>query len=98
MKKLILLLISITIISAGLSGQAVTKKDLKQLDNYYAKMVEDWDIPSVSIGIVKDGKMIFSGNYGVLEEGKDAGPDKNTLYAIASNSKAFTSTLIGMPI
>ncbi|MEE9461815.1 MAG: serine hydrolase domain-containing protein, partial [Bacteroidales bacterium] len=96
MKKLSILITAIIFITAGVSGQAVSKADLKKLDEYYAKMVQDWDVPSASIGIVKDGEMIFSGNYGVLEEDKDAGPDKNTLYAIASNSKAFTSALIGM--
>jgi len=96
MKKLSILFSTILFVTAGISGQAVSEVDLKQLDKYYTRMVEDWDIPGVAIGIVKDGQMIFSGNYGVLEEGKDAVPDKNTLYAIASNSKAFTSAIIGM--
>ena len=96
MKRFSILFATIVIVTAGISGQAVTKADLKQLDEYYARMVEDWDVPGASIGIVKDGELIFNGNYGVLEEGKDAGPDENTLYAIASNTKAFTSALIGM--
>jgi len=96
MKKLSILFTAIVLATAGVSGQAVSKADLKKLDEYYTKMVQNWDVPSVSIGIVKDGEMIFNGNYGVMEEGKDAGPDKNTLYAIASNSKAFTSAMIGM--
>ncbi|MCK4854790.1 MAG: beta-lactamase family protein, partial [Bacteroidales bacterium] len=96
MKKLSILFATIVFVTTGISGQAVTKADLKQLNEYYAKMVQAWDVPGASIGIVKDGELIFSGNYGVLEEGKDAGPDNNTLYAIASNSKAFTSAIIGM--
>ena len=76
--------------------QAQSKQDLEALDKYYEKMVKDWDVPSASIGIVKDGELIFTGNYGVKEIGKKEKPDKNTLYAIASNSKAFTSALIGM--
>ena len=96
MNRLIALFATIAFVTAGLAGQAVSKADLKQLDEYYASMVEEWDVPSASIGIVKDGELIFTGNYGVLEEGKEAGPDKNTLYAIASNSKAFTSAIIGM--
>jgi CubicO group peptidase (beta-lactamase class C family) len=96
MKKSIVFFATIALVTAGLTAQTLSKKDLKQLGEYYTQMVEDWDIPSASIGIVKDGELIFTGNYGVLEEGKEAGPDKNTLYAIASNSKAFTSTIIGM--
>jgi len=96
MKRFSVLFATIIFISASLTGQTGIKVDLKQLDRYYARMIEDWDVPSASIGIVKDGELIFSGNYGVLEEGKDAVPDKNTLYAIASNSKAFTSAIVGM--
>lgn len=83
-------------LSIGLHAQTAKKVDFKEMDTYYAKMVKDWDIPSASIGIVKDGKIIFTGNYGILEVGKKEQPNENTLYAIASNSKAFTSAIIGM--
>lgn len=70
------------------------KAIIKKLDTYYEKMAQDWEIPSMSIGIVKDGKMIFAKGYGVKEIGKSETPDEHTLYAIASNSKAFTSAII----
>lgn len=93
MKKLIgFLFLSIATL-LPLSAQEV---DLKALDSYFAKMTQDWDIPSATIGIVKDGELVFTGSYGVMEEGKKAQPNEHTLYATASNSKAFTSALIGM--
>ena len=67
---------------------------IKKLDAYYEQMAKDWGIPSMSIGIVKDGKMIFAKGYGVKEVGKKEKPDEHTLYAIASNSKAFTTAII----
>ena len=96
MKTLNKLLVLFIFLTTTIYGQADGKVDLKALDAYYEKMVKDWDLPSASIGIVKDGELIFTGNYGVLETGKEGGPDENTLYAIASNSKAFTSAIIGM--
>jgi CubicO group peptidase (beta-lactamase class C family) len=96
MNKIFLLLLFILFFSAGISSQNSPKIDLDHLDNYFAKMVKDWDVPGVSIGIVKDGKLIFTGNYGVLQKGKKDAPNSETLYAIASNSKAFTSAIIGM--
>ena len=77
-------------------AQGPAEVDLRALDDYFARMAEAWDIPSLTIGIVKDGNLVFTGNYGILEEGKEGKPDANTLYAIASNSKAFTSAIIGM--
>lgn len=76
--------------------QAQTAPDFVKLDAYFEKMVQDWDVPGASIGIVKDGQLVFTGNYGTKEVGKNEKPDSNTLYAIASNSKAFTSAIIGM--
>jgi CubicO group peptidase (beta-lactamase class C family) len=68
--------------------------DLKKLDAYYEKALKSWGVPGMSIAIVKDGKIIFAKGYGVKEAGKNDKPDENTLYAIASNSKAFTSAAI----
>ena len=98
MKILRTFTILLLFIISGAFAQTDSNVDLKALDAYYAKMVKDWDLPSASIGIVKDGELIFTGNYGVLEVGKKTRPDKNTLYAIASNSKAFTTAMIGMKI
>ena len=70
--------------------------DLQKLDAYFEKAAKDWGIPGMSVGIVKDGNIVFSKGYGVLEIGKPGKPDGNTLYAIASNSKAFTSAIIAM--
>ncbi|MCB0645110.1 MAG: serine hydrolase [Saprospiraceae bacterium] len=70
--------------------------DANRLHTYYEKIVKDWDVPGMSVGIIKDGKLVFTGNYGTKEVGKAQKPDENTLYAIASNSKAFTSAIIAM--
>lgn len=96
MKKIIYLFVFQILFSVGAQAQDENTIDLKELDKYYTKMVADWDVPSASIGIVKDGELIFTGNYGVMEVGKNEKPNANTLYAIASNSKAFTSAMIGM--
>ena len=96
MKKTFYLFIFFLFLNAGAYAQSETKVNLEELDKYYSKMVKDWDIPSASIGIVKNGKLIFTGNYGVLEKGKKEKPNEQSLYAIASNSKAFTSAIIGM--
>lgn len=96
MKKAGVLVVFSLFLFLGAYAQSAIEVDLKALDKYYAEMIRDWDIPSVSIGIVKDGELLFTGNYGVLETGKKDQPNEQTLYAIASNSKAFTSALIGI--
>ncbi|WP_347838116.1 serine hydrolase [uncultured Draconibacterium sp.] len=68
--------------------------DLEKLDNYFEKTAQEWGIPGMSVGIVKDGEIVFSKGYGLMEVGKSDRPDGNTLYAIASNTKAFTAFII----
>ncbi|MFT7297921.1 MAG: CubicO group peptidase (beta-lactamase class C family) [Sphingobacteriales bacterium] len=75
-------------------GQSVENIDLKKLDQYIAKSAADWDIPGMAIGIIHNGELIFAKGYGEKELGKGVAPDENTLFAIASNSKAFTSATI----
>ncbi|MDD4385431.1 MAG: serine hydrolase, partial [Bacteroidales bacterium] len=96
MRRFYLPLLLLVCLSTVAFAQSKVKVDVKKLDKYFSKMTNDWDIPSVSIGIVKDGKLVFTGSYGVIEEGKEGKPDGNTLYGIASNSKAFTSAIIAM--
>lgn len=92
MKKTILLIYLLFVVFSVLAQNA----DLQKLDAYFEKSARDWGIPGMSVGIVKDGEIIFSKGYGVLEVGKTAKPDGNTLYAIASNSKAFTSAMMAV--
>ncbi|MEP6647322.1 MAG: serine hydrolase [Saprospiraceae bacterium] len=61
-------------------------------------MIERWrkeyHVPGMSVGIIKDGKVILSEGYGILEEGKNEKVDRNTLFSIASNTKAFLTASI----
>ncbi|MFN5170978.1 MAG: serine hydrolase [Cyclobacteriaceae bacterium] len=84
----------LTLVLAGFI--ACAQVDYKKLDAYYEKALKEWNVPGMSIGIVKDGKLVFAKGYGTVEVGKNQKPDENTLFAIASNSKAFTSAAIAL--
>ncbi len=66
------------------------------LDQFIQREMVRWQIPGVAVAVVKDGKIIVSKGYGVREAGKPGNVDENTLFMIASNSKAFTGTSIAM--
>ncbi|SNT04790.1 CubicO group peptidase, beta-lactamase class C family [Ekhidna lutea] len=88
MKKLL----SITLLFFFLSTYA--QVDVKAIDKYIEQARKDWDVPGMSVGVVKDGKVVLSKGYGVKELGKSDKVDDNTLFAIASNSKAFVASCI----
>jgi len=79
--------------TSPLFGQNV---DVEKIDAYLQKTYEEWELPGMALGIVKDGELIFSKGYGTITEGTAQTPNKHTNYAIASNSKAFTTTVIAM--
>ncbi|WP_207504604.1 serine hydrolase [Telluribacter humicola] len=93
---LLLVLILNTVASSSALAQAPVKVDFKKLDAYFANAQKAWGVPGMSIGIVKDGKVVFAKGYGVATQGTTTPVNEKTLYAIASNSKAFTSALMGM--
>lgn len=79
---------------------AVASQSLAQqvaaLDAYIAKAREDWKVPGLAVAIVQGDKVLLSKGYGVLQSGAAQAVDEHTLFAIASNSKAFTSAALAM--
>ncbi len=69
---------------------------LHEIDDYAAKTQADWHVPGMAITIVKDDQVVFAKGYGVRELGKPEPVDENTLFAIASNSKAFTTASLAI--
>lgn len=71
---------------------------IRAQDVDWDSLIEDWredyNVPGMSVGIIRDGKVILSEGYGVLEQGKNQKADQHTLFSIASNTKAFISASI----
>jgi CubicO group peptidase (beta-lactamase class C family) len=72
------------------------KIKLAEIDAYAQKVRTDWNVPGFAIAIVKDDNVIFAKGYGVRNITKSDKVDENTLFAIASNSKAFTTASLAM--
>jgi CubicO group peptidase (beta-lactamase class C family) len=66
------------------------------LDSFVTTVMRRFEVPGIALTIVKDGKVVVAKGYGVRELGKPALVDSETTFGIASNTKAFTATAIGM--
>jgi CubicO group peptidase (beta-lactamase class C family) len=55
-----------------------------------------YQVPGIAVGVVKDGRLVSAKGYGVRELGKPGAVDPDTLFAIASNSKAFTTVALAI--
>lgn len=67
-----------------------------EIDNLAEHSMKAFDVPGIAVGIIKDGKIIHSKGYGLRSLNTQKPTDENTLFGIASNSKAFTCTALGI--
>jgi CubicO group peptidase (beta-lactamase class C family) len=70
--------------------------DLEALDAWIGDLMEDVPTPGLAVGIVHGDSLVFARGYGVRRIGTDERVDEHTLFAVASNSKAFTAAALGM--
>ena len=67
-----------------------------EIDLLVSRALTSFDVPGIAVAVVKDGKVIHSKGYGVRSLKTKEKVDENTLFGIASNSKAFTAASLGM--
>ena len=65
------------------------------LDAYVERVRTMFDVPGLSLAVVKDGKVVVAKGYGVRKLGEPARVDAKTLFGIASNTKVFTAVALG---
>jgi CubicO group peptidase (beta-lactamase class C family) len=66
------------------------------LDRLVERTMAAYQVPGIAVGIVKDGRLVFAKGYGVRELGQPGKVDADTLFAIASNTKAFTTAALAI--
>src|SRR5690348_15277804 len=68
----------------------------KQIDSLVNKSMSMMPFAAVAVAVVKDGKVVHAKGYGVTSIQTKEKADEHTLFAIASNTKAFTTTALAM--
>jgi CubicO group peptidase (beta-lactamase class C family) len=94
MKKIIslslMLLVYITVYSQPLTS--------KEIDRITEQTMQAFNVPGIAVAVIKDDKVVHMKGYGVSSIATGKKMDENTLFGIASNSKAFTSAALGILI
>lgn len=84
---------AISLITFAISFSQITES---KLDDVVSRAMKTFNVPGIAVAIVKDGKVVISKGYGVTDISTQQKVDGNTLFGIASNSKAFTTAALGM--
>ena len=66
------------------------------IDGWVQRSMKTFEVPGMAVAVVKDGRVVVAKGYGVRKLGESAPVDARTLFGIASNTKAFTATALGI--
>ena len=86
--------LALLVASAGIGTQ--TRDPYPGLEQYVRGAMKEWNIPGAAIAIVRNDSVIYARGLGVRTLGRPEPVDANTIFAIGSNSKAFTAAGLEM--
>jgi CubicO group peptidase (beta-lactamase class C family) len=87
----LLLVSAISVSAISLFAQTAPPPDL---DSYVAHSMKTFEVPGMAVAIVKDGKVVVAKGYGIRKLGDPTLVDEHTMFAIGSNTKAFTTAAL----
>ena len=86
---------AVLILISPLITQAASVADKNNnIEAAVKKAMATFQVPGVAVAIVKDNEVVMSKGFGVIEHGKKAKVTPDTLFGIASNTKAMTAALL----
>jgi CubicO group peptidase (beta-lactamase class C family) len=96
MKQMITVLSLLLFITA--TGNSQNLNGLDGIDSFIDSTMKRWSVPGVAIAVIKDGMVIYEKGYGYRNLKTKEKVTTQTLFSIASSSKAFTATLAAMVV
>jgi CubicO group peptidase (beta-lactamase class C family) len=87
------LTIALYVLMASVSAQPLSSLSI---DSLVERSMKAFRVPGIAVGIIKDGKLIHAKGYGLRSLNSQQRMDENTIFGIASNSKAFTAAALGL--
>jgi len=94
--KIFVTVIVVFTLLCSTASYAQLRNDYKELDEYIEKAVADFEVPGLAVGIIKNGEIVLAKGYGYANAETTTLVDENTVFGIASCSKAFTAACIAV--
>ena len=86
----------ILIVFLLMTSLSYSQSSVDSFDKYVESARQQWQVPGLSIVVVKDGKVVFEKGYGVRELGKSDPVTNETLFGSMSTTKAMTVACLAM--
>jgi CubicO group peptidase (beta-lactamase class C family) len=94
MKKILLIVFTLSLITSSIA-QDVDKR-LEGIDTALNEVLETWKAAGFAVAVVEKNKIIYAKGFGYRDYENKIPVTPNTLFAIGSCSKAFTTSLLGL--
>jgi CubicO group peptidase (beta-lactamase class C family) len=94
--KRILFILLVTILYASTTFALNNNSKIKNLDAMIAAGMKDWQVPGLAAVVVKDGKVVFKKVYGIKDIDTKEPIDEDTLFSMASTTKALIAISLGI--
>ena len=96
LKSLLLLLLSPLFLAAGSTPAPEDHTELvSALDSRIPALASEWNVPGIAVAIVKNGTVVFEKGFGFKDRERQLPVTPQTLFAIGSTTKAFTTFVMG---
>jgi len=79
---------------AGKKANTLNKARIAELVRFIESGQKVLGVPGVAFGLIQDGKVVFADGFGTKELGTNEKPDADSLFMVASNTKAMTTLLL----
>ena len=86
----------VLVVSVQLCFSQQIPNELKGIDDEIIQLIEEYKTIGLSVAVVKDGKVIYSKGFGYRDLKQKLPVTENTVFHIASMTKAFTGSLLGV--
>jgi CubicO group peptidase (beta-lactamase class C family) len=81
---------------SGEAGKPTRQWDWNRLDALIETLMQHWNVPGLALALVEHDVTLLAKGYGVRDIHQSTLVDANTLFAIASCTKAFTATALAL--
>jgi CubicO group peptidase (beta-lactamase class C family) len=93
-RKYFLVIFMLALLATANAQAPAASSPPADLDAWVASSMKTFDVPGMAVAIVKDNKVILAKGYGARKLGDPTPADEFTMFAIGSNTKAFTTAAL----
>lgn len=77
-------------------AQTTPPPELDGIEAFVERGMRDWEIPGLTVSVVKDDALVWARGFGVRRLGHPEAVDEHTLFNVASVSKAINAAALGI--